>query len=340
MPKVSICLPNLNTRAFLPERLATIFAQTFSDWELVVVDNYSEDGAAEYLIEQAKREPRMRFSQAPREGMYANWNNCVRLSQGEYIYIATSDDTMMPACLERMVESLERNPDCEIAHCKLLTIDRTGAPVPQAWENSFITQFFGDWMERPHVRMAPHDGLLYCAERCVYTSITQLLIRRRLFDRIGPFRTDFDSEGDWEWEMRASLLVNTVHVPETLASWRVHPEQATKIGTRAATAAWHEAASLMMRLAVEAACRLNPSLSPLLDMRKMTFFARRNLVRTTLRERRNAASRLKVMFQNPDVLCAALANRLLPGRKIQDDFAWARQLIAETSGSRPLIRPL
>jgi hypothetical protein len=58
-PKVSICVPNLNTRPFLPERFETIFSQSFQDWELLVYDSYSEDGAWKYIQELAAREERM-----------------------------------------------------------------------------------------------------------------------------------------------------------------------------------------------------------------------------------------------------------------------------------------
>src|SRR5260370_32455850 len=80
-PKVSICLPNPNNRRFLPERLESIFQQSFTHWGLVVVDNYSDDGAWGYFVEEAAKERRMRISQAPREGVYANWNNCIRQAQ-------------------------------------------------------------------------------------------------------------------------------------------------------------------------------------------------------------------------------------------------------------------
>jgi glycosyltransferase involved in cell wall biosynthesis len=57
-PQVSICIPNLNTLPFLPERFDTIFRQSFQDWELLVYDGYSEDGAWDYISGIAKREPR------------------------------------------------------------------------------------------------------------------------------------------------------------------------------------------------------------------------------------------------------------------------------------------
>ena len=106
-PRVSVCLPNLNNRAYLEERIATIEAQSFKDWELVICDNFSDDGAWEFFQELAKRDSRVRISQEPRAGMYANWNNCIVKARGEFIYVATSDDTMAEDCLEKMVKALD-----------------------------------------------------------------------------------------------------------------------------------------------------------------------------------------------------------------------------------------
>ena len=66
-PRVSICLPNYNTLPFLEERMATIYAQTFKDWELLVYDSYSTDGAWDYFSKLAASEPRMRIWQGSRE---------------------------------------------------------------------------------------------------------------------------------------------------------------------------------------------------------------------------------------------------------------------------------
>jgi hypothetical protein len=54
-----------------------------------------------------------------------------------------------------------------------------------------------------------------------------MLIRRSLFDRVGLFESRWGSVGDFNWDMRASLAANTVHVPDTWGSWRMHPNQAT-----------------------------------------------------------------------------------------------------------------
>jgi hypothetical protein len=61
----------------------------------------------------------------------------------------------------------------------------------------------------------------------VYHSITELLIRRSLFSKIGYFESKWGSAGDFNWEMKAGLVASTVHVPDTWASFRYHPLQAT-----------------------------------------------------------------------------------------------------------------
>jgi glycosyltransferase involved in cell wall biosynthesis len=230
-PRVSICVPNLNTLPFLPERFESIFAQTFKDWELFVFDSYSDDGAWEYIQSIATCQ-RMRLAQGPRLGPYPAWNECLKQTEGEYVYIATSDDTMAPDCLQKLVAALDRHPHCDLAHCSLRVIDSSGAQsISPNWPETTV---FADSLPRsgmvslPHVRHAPYDGLLHLTGRQVYQSITQLLIRRSLFAKIGEFPNKWGYASDVNWEIKAGLVANTVHVPDTWASWRRHPGQLTE----------------------------------------------------------------------------------------------------------------
>ena len=230
-PTVSICVPNLNTRQFLPERFASIYGQSFGDWELLVYDSYSTDGAWDFIRDAVAREPRARAWQGPREGAPASWNPCIREARGDYVYIATSDDTMAPDCLEKLVAALEANPDCDIAHCPVKVIDETGRVVADMcewwWKQSPFARSSGALVDRSHVRYAPLDGALHLLGGSVYISVTQLLIRRALFDRIGYYESSWGSIADFNWNMRAGLAANTVHVPDTWGGWRVHANQAT-----------------------------------------------------------------------------------------------------------------
>lgn len=194
----------------------------------MAVDGYSDDGSWPLLREHALREPRLRAMQAPPEGVYAAINRCIAEASGEYVYIATSDDVMAPDCLEKLVAALKAHPDCELAHCPL-RVQGLGAEQEQAWWlGSIFARSAPGLIDRFHVRRAPLDGLLHLSGQTVYVSLTQLLIRRRLFDRIGAFEGRWGSIGDLNWGMRAGLVANTVHVPDTWAGWRIHHAQASQ----------------------------------------------------------------------------------------------------------------
>src|ERR1035437_1738175 len=103
MPRVSILLPTRNSRAFLDERLATILAQTFADWELIVADSFSDDGTWAVLQDAAAHDSRIALAQTPRDGIYPNWNRCLARARGEFVYVAPADDTMAPTLLTELV---------------------------------------------------------------------------------------------------------------------------------------------------------------------------------------------------------------------------------------------
>ena len=227
---VSIILPNLNTPLnYLEERVSSIQAQTETDWECIIVDGYSDNGSWEYLSQVAATDDRFKPYQFKKEGIYKAWNSGIGLAKGEWVYIATSDDTMTPDFLQQMLQSLHLFPQCGLAHCNLTIIDENSRRSVEAdWDQYYPAQYFGDLLHKRHIRMAPYDGILHCGIKTVYTSITQLLIRRSVFDRVGLFLTDRGSMADFEWGMRASLVCNVLHIPEYLATWRRHDLQATQ----------------------------------------------------------------------------------------------------------------
>jgi glycosyltransferase involved in cell wall biosynthesis len=226
---ISIVLPNLNTPLpFLRERLQTITEQTFTNWECIIADGYSDNGSWEYLKETAEKDKRFQAYQFKKEGIYNAWNNGINLAKGQYIYIAPSDDTMTGDCLQKLYDVLQQYPECELACCLLKIIGDNGQSIPgNNWDNYYPAQYFGELLQTKHIRYAPYDGILHCGIQTVYTSITQLLIKRSLFEKTGLFLTGKGSTADLEWGMRAGLVANVVHVPEYLATWRIHDQQAS-----------------------------------------------------------------------------------------------------------------
>ncbi len=230
-PLVSIILPTLNSSEFLVERIDSILKQTYTNWELIVGDSDSTDGTKEILSSLSDINPKVSVNQVPL-GLYKAWNCCIEKAHGEYVYIATSDDLMKNNCLEKMVKALEKNPECDICDSVLELIDESGREILK--ENpQYIPHFWHVNFPRDveHIRMAPHDFYSHLGGKTVYTSLTQLLIRRKLFEETGLFPIDFGSSADYLWGLRASLHANIIFLPEKLASWRIHSNQATSIST-------------------------------------------------------------------------------------------------------------
>ena len=196
---------------------------------MIVCDSYSMDGAWEIIQSYAQADARISARQVPKEGIYAGWNECLRRARGEFIYIATSDDTMEPDCLEKLLAALKAHPECGVAMCALDFIDEHGVSFApdKNWRAFPAAQFFQDWFDRPHVRLAPLDGVLSGTLHCIWHSVTQLLIRHSAYERHGLYRTDLGSIADFEWNARVGFFENVVYIPDMLATLRVHEASAS-----------------------------------------------------------------------------------------------------------------
>lgn len=227
MPQVSICLPNLNTAPFLKERLDSIQDQTFLDWECVVSDNFSNDGAWDHFVAAAATDKRFKIKQEPRDsnGMYPNWNHCLNRVTGEFVYIATSDDTMRPNYLVKCVRMLERHPESAVVVCDFDEIDQKGEVNTK--EDSWHRRYYGSTMLEAGIRGSLSEFIATLALGTPWFTITSVLFRRRLLEKTGLFPTSFGSHGDNLWTARAALAGDVVYVPERLATFRRHETQAT-----------------------------------------------------------------------------------------------------------------
>jgi glycosyltransferase involved in cell wall biosynthesis len=223
-PLVSICVPNLNKRQFLPERMETLLAQTFTDWEMIVCDSYSDDGSWEFF-QKFKNDPRIRLYQVPRAGLYAGWNECLNRARGEYINIATSDDTADPKLLEKLIEPLESRRNLHLALCDFTTIDADSKRIPT--RRYSYRSYLGDWLKTQSVRNGHVEFLLNVFFITTWLTMAAVLFRRELIAKTGLFPTDLKSHGDTEWILRACLATDIAYVPEALTTFRIYGEQAT-----------------------------------------------------------------------------------------------------------------
>lgn len=227
MTRVSVCLPNLNTSPYLKERLESIRGQSFQYWECIVSDNFSDDGSWEIFREIANVDSRFKLKQEPRDsaGMYPNWNHCLDRASGEFVYIATSDDTMRSDFLEKTVLALDRNAKASVVVSDFDEIDCEGSPITK--EDSWHRRFYGDSMQQSGLRSRLSEFVATVALGTTWFTITSVLFRRSLLERTGYFPTVFGSHGDNLWTARAALAGDVVYLPERLATFRRHETQAT-----------------------------------------------------------------------------------------------------------------
>src|SRR5262249_55824802 len=128
-PAVSIVLPTFNRLRYLPAAIESVFAQTFTDWELIVADDGSEAQTQAYLVSVADP-PRVRVLHLPHTGNPGSVRNAAwRSAHGEYIAFLDSDDIWSPEKLTLQLAALHRHPERGWSHTAFAIIDASGAPL-------------------------------------------------------------------------------------------------------------------------------------------------------------------------------------------------------------------
>src|SRR3954466_3389537 len=106
-PTVSVVMPVYNTEAYLADSIGSIFAQTFTDWELICIDDGSNDGSLDVLRHYERADPRVRVITRPNTGPTRARNDGIAVSRGRYIAVMDSDDVALPHRLLRQVDYME-----------------------------------------------------------------------------------------------------------------------------------------------------------------------------------------------------------------------------------------
>lgn len=127
LPKVSICIPTYNRRDYLKEALASVFAQTYKDYEIVIVDDGSTDGTEE-MIKNAGYN--VRYHCTNHIGQSAARNKLITLAQGEYISFLDSDDVLFPDAVQRLMRVIDIYGPDVFAYGWYVGIDEKGNEIP------------------------------------------------------------------------------------------------------------------------------------------------------------------------------------------------------------------
>jgi glycosyltransferase involved in cell wall biosynthesis len=241
-PRVSVCVPVYNGRAYIGECLDSVLAQTFDDFELVVSDNCSTDDTGEIVRRYA--DPRVRLVRNTQNlGLVGNANRCLALARGEYVCIFHHDDVMLPENLARKVAVLDAHPAVGFVHSNLVLIDQGGAVLTtQSWAEDSRRDYVesGASVFRRFVMSMPNSSLIF---------IGAVLARKSVYDRLGGFSQDLPHCNDSEMWMRMLLFSDAACLGESLVQYRTYPSSTSGVWGRYDSFAYvkehHEAVRLL-----------------------------------------------------------------------------------------------
>ena len=208
-PAVTVLMAVYNGEAFLREAVESILAQTFRDFELLVIDDGSVDGSADIVASCA--DPRVRLVRNGKNlGLIATLNRGIELARGTYIVRMDCDDVSLPERLQRQVEFMETHP--EVGVCGVWYLE------------------FGDGVRRI-TRCAPDHDSIRCGT--LFNPVVghpTVILRRELLLKYGlRYDPDFGHAEDYRLWAEALRYCRFANIPEILLHYRLHPGQVTTV---------------------------------------------------------------------------------------------------------------
>ena len=221
MPKVSVIVPNFNHAHFLPQRLESILAQTCTDYELIVLDDFSSDNSRDVLERYAKQIPmRLIFNEKNSGSPFKQWRKGAALASGEYLWIAESDDYSDPYFLEKLVRRLDENPNVGIAYCDSQVVDENGQTLGRSREwNSRLDErrWEGDFMS-----FGASECVNYLSQQNTIPNASAVVSRCAIFLRQDGLWDEMRLCGDWLKWIQMLTVSDIVYVSEPLNYYRTH----------------------------------------------------------------------------------------------------------------------
>ena len=207
-PLVSVVIPTYNRTHFLKETLNSIVGQTYSNIEIIVVDDGTPDDENEKLCSEYSN---LTYIKIDNSGGPASPRNIgISNSKGKYIAFVDDDDLWLPEKIEIQVNILENNEDFDLVHCSCYVIDENGIKT-------------GEIIGKPGNPIDKHGDVLVRMIGNWTIMMPTPLIRKNLVSKVGVFNENIPPAlEDVEYWSRCAFHTKFYYIDEPLANYRKH----------------------------------------------------------------------------------------------------------------------
>ncbi|MEL6777681.1 MAG: glycosyltransferase family 2 protein [Cyanobacteria bacterium J06597_16] len=203
MPKVSIIIPAYNAMRYLPETLDSALSQSFSDFEIMIVDDGSTDNIKDWFINL--RDSRVRLISQTNQGKSVALNEGIAQTSGEYIAFLDADDLWEPTKLEKQVQCLQADPQVGLVYTWTALADETGQATGRILASHAEGQVWKTLILK---------NILACG--------STPMVRRQCFDVVGLFSPELPPAEDWDMWLRLAACYSFAVIKQPLVRYRKH----------------------------------------------------------------------------------------------------------------------
>src|SRR5438105_1796661 len=223
-PMVTVCIPVYNGHIFLERCLQAIVKQTYTNLDILVVDNQSTDDSGALLAAWAGRDRRIRVViNDTNIGLVPNRNRCIALARGEWIKFMDVDDVLAPTAIERLLEAA--GSTYRMAICRRLFFYEGVDEAQRILMEREVRRYEVRELLPGRTYITPEEVARLALEyrgRNFVGEPTAVMMHRSVFDEFGAFNEDLVQIPDLEYWLRVGLHTGIAYVDEPLSCFSIH----------------------------------------------------------------------------------------------------------------------
>lgn len=226
-PFISVCIPTYNGERYLRDCLDSVFAQSYKNYEILIIDDGSKDNTIQIVREyKAKFEKFRVIANEVNQGLVANWNNCILNAKGEWVKLFFQDDVMKSNCLATLVDNLSADDNFIINERDFIIENNASDKLKRVYSNLNTLEKFG--IKEGKVQQNVFFQLLsrYFLNNFIGEP-SSIMFKKDIVKEIGFFDGNLKQLCDFEFAVRVISNFGFIYVPEKLTYFRVHGSSAS-----------------------------------------------------------------------------------------------------------------